>query len=69
MGKIVAPYIVENHFTTQTIQGEVTINLNLTIKIDQDGEVEVSTQSKNKTKFELPDLEMNSELIDFGQDV
>jgi len=70
MAKQYAPHIIERHFTTQTVQGEVTINLNLTIKIDQDGKIGIfQDEETKKHNFELPDLESNSTLIDFGNEV
>jgi hypothetical protein len=86
MPQVIKPTSVvkEQHFTTKTVDGEVTINLNLTLSIvvDQQGQISVSAapeviQPKKEVikkepefVFQIPEVEVSSqELIDFGQDV
>lgn len=73
--------IIKSNVTTETVQGEITINLNLTITINQDGSVAVGVAQEKKklltetpeipdTRFIIPDFEGSSELLpDFGEDV
>lgn len=67
--------IKSTHVTTETIQGEVTINLNLTITVNQDGSVGVATSAKKpeekeeKMRFEMPDFDSGEMLYGLGKDV
>lgn len=77
MPSILKPTTVVKHLTTQTSQGEVTVNLNLTITlcVDQAGEVslKVAPTPKATPEYEthIPDWGPvdNTDLIDFGKDV
>ena len=68
--------VIRERFTTQTTQGEVTVNLNLTIRIEQDGTVRVNSggstaevsHSPESNPFEIPDFEQESILHNFGKD-
>jgi uncharacterized protein YdhG (YjbR/CyaY superfamily) len=59
----------------QTKQGEllVTINLNLNIKLDEEGKglvtVEAKPEAPKNVKYEMPDIQENTELIEFGKEV
>ncbi len=81
MVQVIKPTQVIEKLTTQTVQGEVTINLNLTITLKQDGTVALMTeaaptQQKNTapedeipdTVFQIPDFESAEVLSDFGKD-
>jgi hypothetical protein len=70
---------VEHTITTQTVQGEVTLNINLTLNIttDKNGELQVTAAPVVKPEIKketldyvplIPDFDVG-ELIDFGQDI
>lgn len=77
--------IKEHHFTTNSVQGEVTVNINLTVtlQVDQNGAITMSATptveprvaKKEKSvpdyMFQIPDIEPveSGSLIEFGQDV
>lgn len=77
MVQIIKPSVIHERFTTQTIQGEVTVNLNLTIKIEQDGSVRINSgestaevsHSPEVNNFEIPDFEQENLLINFGKNI
>lgn len=81
MPQIIKPTTIirEQHFSTRTEQGEVTVNLNLSITItaDADGALRVSAEARPDVETrgkeyepQIPDLEvMETDLIDFGWDV
>lgn len=83
MPKVIQPaQVVHQHITTQTSQGEVTINLNLTITINADGTFQIGANAsehvpiKPKVEekdvpdsiFAIPEFETTETLLDFGQD-
>lgn len=75
----IQPTTIVKEITTQTTQGEVTVNLNisLTIDINEFGEVSVGMSKKGVVDdipdyiAQIPDIETVSEndLIDFGKDI
>lgn len=78
MPSIIKPTTVVKQITTQTTQGEITVNLNLTITlcVDQTGEVSLKvapTAAPEQPEYltHVPDWgPVNQEdLIEFGKDV
>ena len=76
MPNILKPTTVVKQITTQTTQGEVTVNLNLTITlcVDQTGEMSLKvapTKATPEYETHIPDWGPvdNADLIEFGKDV
>jgi hypothetical protein len=74
MVQVIKPLqVIRERFTTQTVQGEVTVNLNLTIKIEQDGTVRInsseSTAEVSQSLFQIPEFEQEDLLSNFGKDI
>jgi hypothetical protein len=75
MPNVLRPSTVIRQITTETVQGEVTVNLNLTLTlhIDQSGDVSmnVSTTKPAETPDyvpQIPDWD-DGDLIEFGKEV
>lgn len=73
MPQLVKPTTVVREITTQTMQGEITVNLNLvlTIHVDQDGLVDVKATAEEKIpdfRETLPDWG-EGEMLEFGKEV
>lgn len=80
MPQIIKPTTFVKQFTTNTVQGEVTINLNLilTIKTDSNGNISVAAapapvktvEKEIEYVSQVPDWDIEAnDLIDFGKDV
>ncbi len=71
--------VIHHRVTTQTVQGEITVNLNLTITLNQDGSLNVGVDQAKKTfdvpeipdsKFIVPEFADSSEILpDLGEEV
>lgn len=70
MPQLLKPTTVVREITTQTVQGEVTVNLNLvlTIHVDQDGTVGVKAENVPDFRETLPDWG-EDEILEFGKEV
>jgi hypothetical protein len=75
MPQIIRPTTIVKQFTTQTVQGEVTINLNLVLTIHTDANGVISVDAtpvpvKEIAEYvpQIPDIAVE-DLIDFGKDV
>lgn len=72
---VTQPKVIHQHLTTQTSQGEVTINLNLTITINTDGTVSVGAQAQERPPikdipdsiYTIPNFDTEEILNNFGE--
>lgn len=72
--------IKEQHFTTQTERGEVTVNINLKLSLEVNGDGELSLKAEKLPDKKVVDKEISDfvmqipdeetgDLIDFGKEI